>query len=427
MHMEQQLCDYLYICHAVGAVKKIAGEQDAPREIYKKWKRRWVVLSGNTSPSKCCLNYCKKESDWLSKNHSEITRCQLTNFSVQKVTGRGEHDNHLVITLHAYAICLAFESITKVDQWHRALEHVLEFYDVTLQCPEHQGLKGEYVVQFSSPGPFKVWGMDGLLRWEWSLPTVRRIGFQKSTAQLEVEVGRQSCVGDGQFFFSCQRGMVLYWAIRNAMDLIVLHPGKSPVPSMSPAIRRVKTVSLMTTENVSTADCPGALIDPIIHRQRHTCIKRPIATPNLVSTQTQPSAYTSPVHHDSDQTHTYDVPSAKTIPKPNQTSNQHDDVISSEYTSLAHQDSAQTHTYDVPLGNTTLEQSPDQHDDVTSSEYTSLAHQDSVQTNTYDVPLDNTTLKQSPDQHDDVISSEHTLLAHQYGAQTNTYDDTVSV
>ena len=33
--MEQQLCDYLYICHAVGAVKKIAGEQDVPREVYK--------------------------------------------------------------------------------------------------------------------------------------------------------------------------------------------------------------------------------------------------------------------------------------------------------------------------------------------------------------------------------------------------------
>ena len=33
--MEQQLCDYLYICHAVGTVKKIAGEQDVPREIYK--------------------------------------------------------------------------------------------------------------------------------------------------------------------------------------------------------------------------------------------------------------------------------------------------------------------------------------------------------------------------------------------------------
>ena len=46
------------------------------------------------------------------------------------------------------------------------------------------------MVQFSSPGPFKVWGMDGLLQWEWSLSTVRRIGYQKSDGQLEVEVGR---------------------------------------------------------------------------------------------------------------------------------------------------------------------------------------------------------------------------------------------
>ena len=66
----------------------------------------------------------------------------------------------------------------------------LEFYDVTLHCPEHQGLKGEYVVQFSSPGAFTVWGMDGLLRWEWSLYTMRRIVYHNSTAQLEVEVGR---------------------------------------------------------------------------------------------------------------------------------------------------------------------------------------------------------------------------------------------
>ena len=66
----------------------------------------------------------------------------------------------------------------------------LEFYDVTLQCPERKDLEGEYVVQFSSPGPFKVRGMDGLLRWEWSLHTIRKIGYQKKTAQLEVEVGR---------------------------------------------------------------------------------------------------------------------------------------------------------------------------------------------------------------------------------------------
>ena len=217
---------------------------------------------------------------------------------------------------------------------------------------------------------------------------------------------RKSCVGEGHFFFTCQRASTLYYAIKNTMELIDLRHERSPVPPM------------MASENVYTADSPGALIDPIIH---HTYIKRPITTPNLVSAQTQLLAYTSVVRHDSDQTHTCNVPSAKTIPKSKQTSIQHDDVISSEYTSLAHQDSAQTHIYDVPLGNTTLKQSPDQHDDVISSGYTSLAHQDSAQTHIYDVPLGNTTLKQSPGQHD-VTASGYTSLAHQDSAQTNTYD-----
>ena len=87
-----------------------------------------MVLSGNISPSKCCLDYCKKESDWLSKNQSEITRCQLTSFSVQKFTGCGENPNHVIISLSSYAICLSFESSSKMDQWYGALERLLGTY-----------------------------------------------------------------------------------------------------------------------------------------------------------------------------------------------------------------------------------------------------------------------------------------------------------
>ncbi|KAL5466855.1 hypothetical protein EMCRGX_G031007 [Ephydatia muelleri] len=373
----------------------------------------------------------------------------ILNYFSKKAKDMGKTQDEDIV--HAYNlihsvisdIAIFRENIEKdFHDWFMDASRIGKFYDVTLQCPERKDLEGEYVVQFSSPGPFKVWGMDGLLRWEWSLPTVRRIGYQKSTVQLEVEVGRRSCVGEGHFFFACRRASTLYYAIKNTMELIKLQRERSPVPPM------------MASENVCTADSPGALIDPIIH---HTYIKRPITTPNLVSAQTQLLAYTSLVCHDSDQTHTCNVPSAKTIPKSKQTSNQHDDVISSGYTSLAHQDSAQTHIYDVPLGNTTLKQSPDQHDvtasgtprtqkaqtntmsrppkqspdqheslhqdqhDVTASGYTSLAHQDSAQTHTYDVPLGNTTLKQSPDQHD-VTASGYTSLAHQDSAQTNTFD-----
>eukprot|EP00731_Ephydatia_muelleri_P026913 Em0018g1013a len=184
---QEDLCEHLYVRHVIDSKK--TGREHRPEKPYKKWKRRWVVLSGNISPTQCCLNYCKKESDWLSKNHSEIIRCQLTNFSVQKFTGRGEHDNHLIISLHAYAICLAFESITKMDQWHRALERVLECYQVVVECQERRDLEGDHVIQFSSPGQLKVWGMDGQLQWEWSLQEVRRVHYHQTSDQLEIEVG----------------------------------------------------------------------------------------------------------------------------------------------------------------------------------------------------------------------------------------------
>ena len=147
--MEQQLCNYLYISHSVDSkmrakelfkkiwhkvsdkISQLSHELFIYPFLIKKWKCRWVVFSGNLSPLKCHLDYCKKESDWLSGNQSEITRCQLTNFTVQKFTGQGVHDNHLVISLGTYAICLAFESITNMNQWYGALERLLgTYYDL---------------------------------------------------------------------------------------------------------------------------------------------------------------------------------------------------------------------------------------------------------------------------------------------------------
>ena len=154
--MDLQLCDYLYVRHSSGSAERLRKE-GLSAEIYKvsvppfycniftmiiktnlssllltrltvifqKWKRRWVVLSANISPSKCSLIYCKKETDWLSNKQSEISKCQLTGFSVQNATGRGKHDNHLIISLHAYDICLSFESVTKMEQWYKALERML--------------------------------------------------------------------------------------------------------------------------------------------------------------------------------------------------------------------------------------------------------------------------------------------------------------
>ncbi|KAL5466850.1 hypothetical protein EMCRGX_G031001 [Ephydatia muelleri] len=230
---QEDLCEHLYVRHVIDSKK--TGREHRPEKPYKKWKRRWVVLSGNISPTQCCLNYCKKESDWLSKNHSEIIRCQLTNFSVQKFTGRGEHDNHLIISLHAYAICLAFESITKMDQWHRALERVLECYQVVVECQERRDLEGDHVIQFSSPGQLKVWGMDGQLQWEWSLQEVRRVHYHQTSDQLEIEVGRRSKTGEGKFMFTGQLVFRLFLTVKGTMKASrEPHPQNTTPPTTRP-------------------------------------------------------------------------------------------------------------------------------------------------------------------------------------------------
>ena len=56
--MEQQLCDYLYICHVASKVKEISGEQDAPRDIYKVSRYLLVTLEmsglcAQAAPSLC--------------------------------------------------------------------------------------------------------------------------------------------------------------------------------------------------------------------------------------------------------------------------------------------------------------------------------------------------------------------------------------
>ena len=59
-----------------------------------------------------------------------------------------------------------------------------------MECQERRDLEGDHVIQFSSPGQLKVWGMDGQLQWEWSLQEVRRVHYHQTSDQLEIEVGR---------------------------------------------------------------------------------------------------------------------------------------------------------------------------------------------------------------------------------------------
>ena len=179
MHKEQQLCDYLYICHAVGTVKKIAGEQDdVPREIYKVSRVVRVTLEMPAGfmhvhmhapytvsllrmfvEMEAPLGGAKREHFTLevlpqllqkgerlavqepARDPQMSVDERLYRAKVHRWRETRQSPDHLIISLHAYYICLAFESITKMDQWHSAMERVLGTYACSGVCIAVVGCK----------------------------------------------------------------------------------------------------------------------------------------------------------------------------------------------------------------------------------------------------------------------------------------------
>ena len=83
------------------------------------------MLNAEVSPALCYLGYCKKEADWLS-NGKSINKVGLDDFTVGKMEAgySKKHANILQIAFKYYSIDLAFDSVTKMDAWLRALRSV---------------------------------------------------------------------------------------------------------------------------------------------------------------------------------------------------------------------------------------------------------------------------------------------------------------
>ena len=100
----------------------------------QKWTSLWVVLSTEISPSFCCISYCKKESNWLL-NSKSVVKCPLADFKLMRAPPgySKKHENILQLVFSSYTLSLAFDSMTKMDDWYVALQTVTGEERVTLQ------------------------------------------------------------------------------------------------------------------------------------------------------------------------------------------------------------------------------------------------------------------------------------------------------
>ena len=99
----------------------------------QKWTSLWVVLCTEISPSFCCISYCKKESDWLL-NSKSIVKCPLGDFKLMRALPgySKKHENVLQLVFSSYTLSLAFDSMTKMDDWYITLQTVTGEVMITL-------------------------------------------------------------------------------------------------------------------------------------------------------------------------------------------------------------------------------------------------------------------------------------------------------
>lgn len=201
---EKELLEYLMVRHVNVDPPRTTDPKKLPPKVYKSWKKRWVVLSTETSPAHCFINYCKEEGDWLLKSLS-VVKCPLDDFKLARIQMKS-YTNVLQLSFPHYCLEIAFDSFTKMDQWYNTLRPIIDRYHVDLvRCPEYPTREGEYIME-CLPDSFKLWTTvvkpHTALCWEWQLKYLRRVHFHRNVSKLEVESGRNTETGEGHFFFT---------------------------------------------------------------------------------------------------------------------------------------------------------------------------------------------------------------------------------
>ena len=82
-----------------------------------------MVLSTETSPAHCFINYCKEEGDWLLKSLS-VVKCPLDDFKLARIQMKS-YTNVLQLSFPHYCLEIAFDSFTKMDQWYNTLRPII--------------------------------------------------------------------------------------------------------------------------------------------------------------------------------------------------------------------------------------------------------------------------------------------------------------
>ncbi len=120
--MLQNVCASTWMLSTMSHCRAVTSHKFIFCSFFQSWKRRWVVIHSELSPMHSFIGYGKTERDWLVNSQS-ISKCFLGEFKLSRLEVKG-YDNVLQLSFKMFAVQLAFDSMTKMDQWYNILQKV---------------------------------------------------------------------------------------------------------------------------------------------------------------------------------------------------------------------------------------------------------------------------------------------------------------
>lgn len=94
-------------------------------QILQDYRKQWVVLSTDISPTDSFLTYCPQEDTWLL-NQSKLPKIQLDKFDLIRLDSAQSTKEkcHLELKFDHYSLFMEFKSMSKLQMWYDALERI---------------------------------------------------------------------------------------------------------------------------------------------------------------------------------------------------------------------------------------------------------------------------------------------------------------
>ncbi|XP_065920350.1 uncharacterized protein [Dysidea avara] len=196
----------------------------------KKFIKYWVILVSDLPGEGCLYFYHSKSS---AQHGSAVFIEQIADMTDVSHFGYSKQQKILQLSYADHVLFLQFSSSATMQQWHSKLRKYLWSFPLCLyNSPQHPDRQDHYILQYHNNKLAVYLSLSNKHKWTWHITQLRRFSYDSKIPYTEIESGRSSETGEGNFYFTGNKVFKLYQLLVSLS--MKARPGISdPKPSKS--------------------------------------------------------------------------------------------------------------------------------------------------------------------------------------------------